>query len=134
MDCLFCKIVSKEIPAFVVYEDAQVIAFLDIHPVNQGHTLVVPKVHADAITDASPDVLSAMIVVAQKVAKGLMATGAEGVNVLQNTGPVAGQVVPHLHIHVIPRRGDDGFRHWQGKDYQEGEIGTVCEQLKSHIV
>ena len=134
MDCLFCKIATKEVPAFIVFEDVDTIAFLDIHPVNAGHTLVVPKTHMESIVDATPDTLGKLVSVAQRIAKAQMANGAEGVNLLQNTNPAAGQVVPHLHVHVIPRKGDDGFRHWQGTEYKEGEIGAACEQLKSKIV
>lgn len=134
MECLFCKIATKEIPAFLLFEDAETMAFLDIHPVNPGHVLIAPKVHMDSLIDASPEILAKLVLLAQRVANALLANGAEGINLLQNTGPIAGQVIPHLHFHVIPRRADDELRHWPGTDYREGEIGIVCEQIKSKLV
>lgn len=108
-DCLFCKIVSGEIPAKKVYEDTSCIAFLDINPRNPGHTLVIPKTHAETIFDL-PDTEGAKMFaslkkVAIKVKKG---TKAHGVSVCQNNGSAAGQVVGHVHFHVIPRFLNEG--------------------------
>lgn len=107
-DCIFCKIVSGEIPSRKVYDDRDTIAFLDINPANPGHTLVVPKKHAENLMDADDDSIQKAIVVAKMIAKRIMdRLGAEGVNVVQNNGLVAGQIVNHVHFHVMPRFRDD---------------------------
>ena len=107
-ECLFCKIIKGEIPARKVYEDASTIAFLDINPANPGHTLVVPKKHSEDITKAdSHDLAKAMEVVKSITQKLKEKMNAIGVNVLQNNGHAAGQIVAHIHFHVIPRYPND---------------------------
>lgn len=128
-DCLFCKIIAKEIPSTSVYEDADVYAFLDIHPVNPGHVLVVPKIHCAGFLDCASDILPKWISVTQKIAQGMKrGLGLEGLNLEQNEGAVAGQVIPHLHIHIVPRRADDGLKHWPGKAYASNEEAEATAQ------
>jgi len=111
-DCIFCRIVAGELPATRVYEDDDTLAFMDIGPVVKGHTLVVPKQHFDPITNTPPAVLQKLIVVVQKIARAQVAgLGATGINVTQANGRLAGQVVPHIHFHCIPRFESDGH-HW----------------------
>ena len=122
-DCIFCKIIAGELPATKVYEDSDVLAFMDIGPIVKGHTLVIPKKHYDPITNTPPDVLAKVIAVVQKVAgaqyKGLKA---DGINVTQANGKLAGQVIPHLHFHVIPRFANDGHHwNWVPKKYDSSE-------------
>lgn len=106
--CIFCKIVRGEIPSKKIYEDREVIAFLDINPANPGHTLVVPKKHADDITKSSEEDLTAALKVVKKITHDLKdKLNAIGVNVLQNNGKAAGQLVAHTHFHVIPRFEND---------------------------
>lgn len=106
--CVFCKILEGIIPGAKVYEDEKVFAFLDIAPFNFGHTLVIPKTHCHAISDLEDDYRAAMINAAAKIAPAIMrATGASGYNLLLNNGQVAGQEVPHVHLHIIPRFVDD---------------------------
>ncbi|MDD2434359.1 MAG: HIT family protein [Bacilli bacterium] len=110
MDCLFCKIINHEIPNYTIYEDDQVLAFLDISQATKGHTLVVPKKHSDDITFASKEDLEHLIIVAQKIAQRMLKTlpGIIGVNIINNCKEGAGQAILHTHIHVIPRyKGDD---------------------------
>ncbi|SRR3989338_6356877 len=110
MECLFCKIAQGAIPAKKVYEDKDTIAFLDINPANPGHTLIVPKKHAENIMDADDKSLESAITVVKKIARLVTEkTGAEGVNVLQNNGKRAGQIVNHVHFHVIPRFENDSM-------------------------
>jgi histidine triad (HIT) family protein len=118
-DCIFCKLVAGEIPAAKVYEDEHTLAFMDIGPVVKGHTLVVPKQHSDPITGTPDEVLQRLIVVCKKVAQAQVdALGADGMNVTQANGRVAGQVVPHIHFHVIPRFEKDGHHgNWIPKTY-----------------
>jgi histidine triad (HIT) family protein len=129
-DCLFCKIIRREIPSTVVYEDAETFAFLDIHPVNPGHTLVIPKVHAAGLLEATPEVAAALMVAVQKIARAVkVGMGVDGFNLEQNDGVVAGQAIPHLHVHIIPRRSDDGLKHWPGNVYAEGEAARVAQAI-----
>lgn len=134
-DCLFCKIIAKEIPSTPVYEDEEVYAFLDIHPINPGHTLVVPKKHSEGFHDADPVVLQKLIIATQNIARGIVAgLGVEGFNLEQNNGTVAGQVVPHLHLHIVPRHADDGLKHWPGMSYASiKEAITMAEKIKKAL-
>ncbi len=133
-DCLFCKIIQKEIPSTSVYEDADVYAFLDIHPVNLGHVLVVPKQHSEGLLDTDPVILGKWILVIQKIAKAMKTSlGIEGFNLEQNDGAVAGQVIPHVHMHIIPRFVGDGLRHRPGKEYKEGEAQALAEKIKQAL-
>ena len=102
-DCLFCKIIAGDIPSRRVYEDEHSIAFLDIAPFHRGHTLVVPRRHSVAVSDADgafTEIAPAVEHVAQLVTERL---AADGVNVFTSGGSVAGQEVFHLHVHVVPR-------------------------------
>ncbi|HEY1777626.1 MAG TPA: HIT family protein [Solirubrobacteraceae bacterium] len=103
-DCIFCKIVAGELPASVVAADEQALAFLDINPATRGHTLVIPRAHAQDIHDVGSDDLAATISLAQKVAADARERlGADGVTLMQSSGQAAWQTVFHFHIHVIPR-------------------------------
>lgn len=110
MNCLFCKIVTKQIPSENIYEDGSSLAFLDIHPKARGHTLIIPKTHAENILDISPESLQALILTIQKVTGILHASlNPAGFTIGINHGKGAGQEVDHLHVHVIPRfKGDGG--------------------------
>lgn len=115
-----------------MYEDDDTIAFLDIHPVTQGHTLVVPKAHSEGLHDAAVDILTRSIVAIQKIARAAEAAlGASGFNIGQNNGTVAGQAIPHLHFHVIPRYAGDGLTHWPGRAYREGEAEEIAEKIRA---
>ena len=108
LECVFCKIIEKKVPAAVIYEDPYVISFLDINPRFKGHALVIPKVHVSTLDELSDEALAHLFVVVKHVARNLKETlGADGYNIISNNGSVAGQVVPHLHIHVIPRYADE---------------------------
>lgn len=102
--CIFCKIVKKEIPSYCIYEDDQVMAFLDISQVTKGHTLIIPKKHFENLLDCDDEILMHMTKVAKMLGKRIMErTHANGMNFLSNMNEVAGQSVPHFHIHLIPR-------------------------------
>ncbi len=109
MDCIFCKIVNKEIPNYTVYEDEQVLAFLDIFPHAEGHTVVIPKVHAENLLQLNDELIAAVFVAVKKVQEKLQsAVKPEGFSVGWNHGEAGGQAVPHLHVHVLPRWNNDG--------------------------
>jgi len=134
-DCLFCKIAAKEFPSTVVYEDDAVIAVMDIKPVNPGHVLVIPKRHSVDLLDVDPETLAKTSVAVQRVARAVkQATHAEGINLAQNSGAVAGQVIMHLHFHVIPRHTGDGRELWHGEAYgSQEEMEAVAERIKEHL-
>lgn len=111
-NCVFCKIVRNEVPASVVYEDEAVIAFLSNRPVNVGHTLVAPKRHYENIYEIPEEEAAYLFKIAKRIAKAVNeATDAEGIRIVQNNGEAAGQVVFHLHVHVIPMKPHNRFSH-----------------------
>ena len=134
MDCLFCKIVSGELPSSKVYEDKDLLAFLDIKPVNPGHVLIIPKKHFKNIHDTPDEIMAKLIIAAKKIAAVIQdKLGVTGVNVGMNNGSAAGQLVFHTHIHIMPRYGKDSFKLWSGKEYAEGEREKVAEKIKSAL-
>ncbi|HOW14090.1 HIT family protein [Methanosarcina sp.] len=110
-NCLFCKIISGEIPSKLVYEDDYVYAFLDIYPASEGHTLVAPRKHFSSFTDMGPEDVARLFEAARKITAAVeKAFSADGSNIGINNGEAAGQEVPHVHVHVIPRKKGDGGR------------------------
>lgn len=132
-NCIFCKIVAGQIPSFKLLEDDATIAFMDINPVNPGHALAVAKGHWPTVDVIPADVLSAVAKTAQKVARAVMSELKPiGVNLLQANGEGAGQSVPHLHIHVMPRRAGDGVAlNWGCKPGDKAEIEAIYRRLKA---
>ena len=129
-DCVFCKIVAGEVPSYGVYEDDETLAFLDIHPVQPGHTLVVPKRHAKNLFEISPENWASVQETVRRVAIALeRAAGAHGINVMMNNREHAGQIVDHAHVHLIPRFKGDGLTLWPHGAYKEGE----AEEMKRKI-
>jgi histidine triad (HIT) family protein len=111
-DCIFCAILAGDVPASIVHEDGETVAFLDISPITPGHTLVVPRGHAASLAELDPAAGSAVFRTGMRVAEALRATDlrADGVNLFVSDGAAAGQEVPHVHLHVIPRFPGDGLR------------------------
>ena len=138
-DCIFCKIVAREAPASVVYEDEATLAFLDIRPMTPGHTLVIPKSHAAYLEELPEGTAGPILETASKVAAALRRSGlqCEAVNLWLANGKEAGQVVFHVHIHVIPRFRADGFGLRVGPDYgriaDRGELEAVAAKIRSGI-
>jgi histidine triad (HIT) family protein len=134
-DCLFCKIISGEIPSYNVYEDEKTFAFLDINPINEGHTLVVPKTHVAKITDASGDDLQALTRALKKVVAGIEdGLGVLNLNVIVNQGEDAGQVIPHLHYHIVPRHKGDGVKFdVPQRKLTEEEFMKLVDKIKGSI-
>jgi histidine triad (HIT) family protein len=130
--CVFCKIINQEIPCHKVYEDEKTLAFLDIKPVNPGHMLVIPKTHYLNIEAVSPEDLCALILTVKKMGARLKEKlGVAGYNVSENNDPVSGQVIPHLHFHIVPRHAGDGHVLWPQSEYGEGEAEKIAEKLRS---
>ncbi len=135
-DCVFCKIINREIPASIVYEDEFVLAFLDIAPAAPGHTLVIPKVHHDTFLGTPRLVMHNVLDVAQRIGQVQMKTLlARGVNVLINSYPLAGQSVPHFHVHVIPRYSKNDGLQIQMAESLDGDLNlpSVVEKIKSGL-
>lgn len=131
--CLFCNIISGKIPSTKVYENDHILAFLDIHPVNIGHTLVIPKAHHTNLYDTPDETLAHMMAVVKKLSIAIKgALGADGVNIEMNNDPIAGQIIFHTHLHVIPRFDGDGFKHWHGAHgYDEGGETEVARKIQN---
>lgn len=127
-DCIFCRIVAGKLPSSRVYEDDSTLAFLDINPVEKGHTLVIPKAHHDPLTAVPPELLQKVILSVQKVARGVFAaTNADGMNINQANGKSAGQVIPHVHFHLIPRFDrDEPHRNWAPGKYSSQDEMAAC--------
>lgn len=133
IDCIFCKIVAKKLPAHIVYDDDEILAFLDIRPINPGHTLVIPKHHTKSLNDLDSKLAGRLFQIAGQIASALRTSGirCEGINVWLADGKAAFQEVPHIHIHVIPRFSGDGIRIETGPDY--GQTAPM-EELKKQAV
>jgi histidine triad (HIT) family protein len=110
--CIFCKIIRKKAPASVIYEDEKVLAFLSNQPVNQGHSLVIPKNHYESIFDISDEEVAYLFKIVKRIAHSVRdATETEGIRIVQNNGEAAGQVIFHLHVHIIPMQTRNRFSH-----------------------
>lgn len=136
MDCVFCKIVSGEIPSVKVYEDDSVFAFMDINPLNDGHVLIIPKTHADTIHEITQSDFVAVMSATHKLAAAVQkALNPEGINLMQLNGRAANQVVPHLHMHIVPRWSGDGLSicKWNPKAGNMEQIQEVAERIRSEV-
>ena len=132
MDCVFCKIIAGQIPAAKVYEDDRAVAFLDINPINPGHTLVVPKAHYADLLSTPPDLAAHLMTVVQRVAAAVRAAvGGQDFNLGLNHGAGAGQSVGHVHLHIMPRRPGDGHTLFGGKPYPAGEMEKIAQKIKA---
>lgn len=131
--CIFCKIVRGEEQSHKVYEDEHLLAFLDIEPVNKGHTLVIPKKHYPTILDVEPDEMANLARVFKTVSAGLKQEfGYDAFNIHQNNGRVAGQVVDHIHFHIWPRHSQDQMEIKfpnNGISYTDGEMQELAGRL-----
>jgi histidine triad (HIT) family protein len=129
--CIFCRIAAREIIAALVYEDERTLAFLDIGPLNPGHTLIVPKAHFATLPEMPDEDSAACALVLPRLCRAVRhATNAEGLNVIVNVGRVAGQTVDHVHWHIIPRFSHDALRWpWPAGRYERDTL----EQLRGAI-
>ena len=134
-DCVFCKIIAGRIPAIKIYEDEVVLAFLDIGPLSDGHTLVIPKAHFSRLDECPAEILAEVAGRLGKIAKAVVtAMGSDGYNVLCNNGRAAGQLVDHLHFHIISRNTGDGvFNRWPAYKYKEGQIEQIAAKIRENL-
>jgi|TARA_Y100000034_G_scaffold19925_1_gene22677 histidine triad (HIT) family protein len=133
--CIFCKIVSGDIPSATIYEDDKVIAFLDINPVNAGHALVVPKEHYIVLPQLPDDLAMHLMKIVKYLSGAIFEmTGAHGINVYQNNGAAAGQEVPHVHFHVIPRRqGDQAIGEWKRNKIDPEQLKQIASEMGKNL-
>lgn len=137
-DCIFCKILDGELPSAKVYEDDDVYAFLDISQVTKGHTLVIPKTHTKNIYETPPEVASKLFERVPYIANAIKkAYKPIGMNLLNNNEKPADQSVFHLHIHLLPRYGeDDGFSfNWQvhSDDYSQDDLQQIAKEINEAL-
>lgn len=133
-DCIFCKIIRGEIPCHKVYEDDDVLVFLDISPVNPGHTLVIPKKHYDDLIQLPETEAQLLIAKIKKIAPAVISgVGAKAFNLNLNNGKISGQEVAHVHWHIVPRFEGDGRQLWHGQPYGAGEAEAILEKIKNLI-
>jgi len=134
-DCIFCKIIAGQIPAVKVLEDDHALAFLDIGPLAEGHVLLIPKGHWPTLDEMPADAAAAMLRHLPALCKAVQAaTACEGLNVLQNNGAVAHQVVPHVHFHIIPRNSGDAFGfNWPAGSYPPGRADQLADAIRSRL-
>ena len=135
MPSIFSKIINREIPAHIVYEDEHVIAFLDIQPVSPGHTLVVPKQESVNALEATLEDLAHVLRVVQQLAPRIVKTvGAQGCNITTNIGEAAGQSVFHTHFHIIPRFSEDNLSSWPKMSVTQDELAQMAERIREHLL
>ena len=135
VDCLFCKMVAGQIPVEKIYEDEDVLSFLDIGPVSNGHTLVIPKQHFEKLHDCPSELLGRVASRLGKIAAAVTAVmNSDGYNVLCNNGKAAGQLVDHVHFHIIARKNGDGiFDRWPAYRYEQGRIELIAEEIRKKL-
>lgn len=139
MDCVFCQIISRRLPASFIYEDDKVAAFLDIHPINQGHVLVVPKRHESRFGHLTEDEAAYLFRIGRKVLRAIQKSEikCEGTNLFLSDGPVAGQEVMHSHLHIVPRfKGDGqrvGFNHSDPEQYPRTRLDEIAIKIAGCI-
>jgi histidine triad (HIT) family protein len=135
MECVFCRIVNRQLPAEVLFESNRVLSILDIRPIHYGHALVMPKLHCVDFLSVDDSDLQEVTHVTQLVARAIVeALNLKGFNVFSNNGKVAGQSVFHFHMHITPRYADDNIKFVLTlKEYQTGDIGAYAERIREHM-
>ncbi len=135
MDCIFCKIVQKKLPAEILYETDRVVSILDINPIHHGHALVIPKRHCVDFLAVPKEDLHDVLETAQIVARAIVKSlNLSGFNVFSNNGLVAGQSVFHFHVHVTPRYENDNIRFVLDlKSYAQGDMAVYGDKIRKHI-
>lgn len=134
-ECIFCKIIAGQIPCYKVFENSAVLAFLDINPISDGHTIVIPKAHYERADQCPPEILAEFAKSLPQIAKAVTgAVGAPAFNILCNNGSPAGQVVKHIHFHIIPRRENDKvFTQWPKYTYPDGKAPELLKKILAQL-
>lgn len=139
MGCVFCSIIKRQLPASFIYEDDKVAAFLDIHPITDGHVLIIPKRHEAQFGNLTEDEAAYLFRIARRVLKAIQESEikCEGANIFLSDGPIAGQEVMHTHLHIAPRYQGDGqrvgFNHSDPEQYPRARLDQIALKIASHI-
>lgn len=131
MDCTFCSLVNGEEDAVILDETDKTMAFAPLNPISEGHLLVIPKEHHESLLDIPEPLFNAVMGHAKTIAERLHAHDFEGVNLLHASGQAAQQSVPHLHIHLAPRRSDDELDLWPESTYEEPDLDRTYENVRT---
>ncbi|TFK70558.1 HIT-like protein [Pluteus cervinus] len=130
--CIFCQIVKGDVPSFKLLETELSLSFLDINPVSKGHALVIPKIHVEKMHELPDEYLRDILPIAKKIAR---AQGTKDYNILSNNGELAGQDVPHVHFHVIPKPNEEeglGIV-WPAQTLDNAELQKIFDELKAKL-
>jgi len=134
MDCLFCNIISKKQDAHVIFEDDLHIAIMDKYPIQKGHSLVMPKIHREKIIDMSDDEVGKLFSRVPTIARGIIAaTGADGFNLGQNNGRSANQIIPHVHVHIIPRYNKVGNLWTRRMITNDTDLDDLAKKIRNNM-
>ena len=134
MDCIFCDILSGKRNGYFIYEDKDHVAFLDKYPIDVGHSLIIPRKHHERITEMEATAVGELFIVVQKVAKAVLsATGADAFSLGQNNGKAAKQIIPHVHVHVIPRYNHKGTIWTKRSISDDDELSILSKKIKDAI-
>lgn len=134
MDCLFCDIINRKQDAYVIFEDDTHIAIMDKYPIQKGHSLVMPKAHHEKVTDMTGDDVGRLFSNIPIIARGIIAvTGADGFNIGQNNGRSANQIIPHVHVHIIPRYGQIGNSWAKRMITNDNDLGELAKKIRNNI-
>lgn len=132
-DCLFCKIINKEIPANIVYENDDIMVILDAFPVSRGHCLVLPKKHFANLVECDEKTMIEIAKATQKTATAILKTYGKGINILSNIHACAGQTIMHAHVHIIPVDSDGNQLKVQFDSHQDFDLIKIKEELQKNI-
>jgi histidine triad (HIT) family protein len=134
MECIFCDIIQKKREGYVIYEDDTHIAFLDKYPIDYGHSLVLPKQHFEKVTDMTADKVGDLFSNVPKIAKAIIkTTKADAFSMAQNNGRAAKQIVPHVHVHIIPRFNHKGIVWTKREIGKDEELASLAEKIRQCI-
>jgi len=134
LDCIFCNIISKNREGHFIYEDDSHVVFLDKYPIDKGHALVVPKNHHEKITDMNPDKVGELFSKIPRIAQAIMkTTGAVAFSIAQNNGRAAKQIIPHVHVHIIPRYAEMGAVWTKRTIPSSDELDSLAEQIRKNL-
>ena len=134
MTCIFCDIISGEKNGHFIYEDETHVAFLDKYPIDQGHSLVLPREHFERVTDMNPEKVGALFSKTPKIARGILkTTQADAFSMTQNNGWAAKQIVPHVHVHIIPRYNDKGTIWTKRNITNYDELNSLASKIRKNI-
>jgi len=134
MHCLFCDILDGKKDGHFLYEDDSHVAFLDRYPIDVGHSLVLPRKHHEKITDMAPEDVGSIFALVPKIAKAILdATNADAFSIGQNNGRAAKQIVPHVHIHIIPRYNNKGTVWTKRQISNDNDLSELAKKIRSFL-